>query len=267
MNAATNTLEALIVESSPMQQRVIALALQKRGVTHLAFASDGNDAFKQMNARVPSFVVSSLYLPDMLATDLVHAMRVLDELAHVPFILVSSETKPEVIDTIRQAGACTFLPKPFSQAQLAAAMRATISFLQADESLALAAGIDLETLRVLIVDDSANSRRFIRRVLEQLGIEHLQEAADGREAARIMGEDYVDLVITDYNMPDMNGRELISHIRTQSWQSSVPIVMVTSEKNPARLAEAREAGVSAICEKPFDPRTIKTLIEQALGGG
>ncbi|MBI4742740.1 MAG: response regulator [Betaproteobacteria bacterium] len=266
MTATSNDLEALIVENSPMQQRVIADALKKRGVSRIRFAPDGSDAFEQMNAALPSFVVSSLYLPDMLATDLVQMMRGRVELVHVPFILVSSETKPQVIDAIRQAGACTFLPKPFSEAQLAAAMRSTISYLQAEESLALGAGIDLETLRVLIVDDSANSRRFLHHVLEQLGVEHFLEAADGREAARILGQDYVDLVITDYNMPDMNGKELIEHIRTQSWQSSVPILMVTGEIDADRLAEAKNAGVSAICEKPFDPPTIRVLIERALAG-
>ena len=121
-------------------------------------------------------------------------------------------------------------------------------------------------IRVLIVDDSANSRRFIKQKLEQLGVEHFFAAGDGREAATVLGENYVDLVITDYNMPDINGKELIEHIRTQSWQSSVPILMVTSEMNPERLAEARAAGVSAICEKPFDSHTIKALIEQALVG-
>ncbi len=264
MKATCSDLDVLLVEPSPMQQRIIAQALQKRGVSRVRTAHDGTDALAQMREAVPSLVVSALYLPDMSATDLVHTMRANEDLANTAFILISSETRPQLIDAIRQAGACTFLPKPFSEAQLAGAMRSTISYLQGSESLSLDAQIDLETLRVLIVDDSGNSRRFIRRILEKLGVEHFLEAADGREAAKILGTDYVDLVITDYNMPEINGRELIEHIRQQSWQSSVPIVMVTSELNEERLAEARQAGASAICEKPFDAHAIKALIEQVL---
>ncbi len=264
MKVTCADLDVLLVEPSHMQQRVIAQALKQRGVSKIRSALDGAEALAQMREAVPSLVVSSFYLPDRSATDLVQTMRSNEELAHIPFILLSSETRPQLIDAIRQAGACTFLPKPFSEAQLAAAMRATLGYLQADESLALGAKVDLDTLRIMIVDDSANSRRFIKRVLEQLGVEHFLEAADGLEAAVILGTDYVDLVITDFNMPDMNGRELVEHIRTKSWQSSVPIVMVTSETKEERLAEIRLAGVSAICQKPFDARTIKTLIEQAL---
>lgn len=264
MKITCSDLNVLLVEPSSMQQRVITQALNKRGVTKIRSAFDGADALAQMREAAPSLILSALYLPDMSGTDLVRTLRANDEWTHIAFILVSSENRPQLIDTIRQAGACTFLPKPFSEAQLAAAMRSTISYLQPGEFLVLGAQVDLETLRVLIVDDSSNSRRFIRRMLEQLGVEHFLEAGDGREAAAVLGGNYVDLVITDYNMPDINGRELIEHIRTQSWQSSVPILMVTNEMNQDRLEEARLAGVTAICEKPLDSRTIKALIEQAL---
>lgn len=74
----------------------------------------------------------------------------------------------------------------------------------------------------------------------------------------------VDLVITDYNMPEMDGRELIEYIRTQSWQAEVPILMVTSEQNMGRLAAVERAGVSAICDKPFEAGSVRRLISDAL---
>ena len=74
----------------------------------------------------------------------------------------------------------------------------------------------------------------------------------------------VDLVITDYNMPEMDGRELTEYIRTQSWQAEVPILMVTSEQNMGRLAAVERAGVSAICDKPFEAGNIRRLISDAL---
>ena len=77
----------------------------------------------------------------------------------------------------------------------------------------------------------------------------------------------VDLVVTDYNMPEMDGRQLVEYIRQQSWQRSVPILMVTSEQSFSRLAAVEEAGVSGICDKPFEPGTIRRLLQRILSGG
>jgi two-component system chemotaxis response regulator CheY len=123
---------------------------------------------------------------------------------------------------------------------------------------------DLEGLRVLVVDDSVASRHHLRRLLEQLGIEQIVEAADGKQAVSVLQESMFDLVITDYNMPEMDGRELTEYIRTESWQAEVPILMVTSEQNMGRLAAVERAGVSAICDKPFEASSIRRLISDAL---
>ena len=117
---------------------------------------------------------------------------------------------------------------------------------------------------MLVVDDSLASRRHLHRLLTELGIERITEAADGKEAVALLEQAMVDLVITDYNMPEMDGRELTEYIRTQSWQAEVPILMVTSEQNMGRLAAVERAGVSAICDKPFEAGNIRRLISDAL---
>ena len=83
-------------------------------------------------------------------------------------------------------------------------------------------------------------------------------------AVALLQETMVDLVITDYNMPEMDGRELTEYIRTQSWQNTVPVLMVTSEQNMGRLAAVERAGVSAICDKPFEAGSIRKLIAESL---
>ncbi len=108
------------------------------------------------------------------------------------------------------------------------------------------------------------SRRHLRRLLSELGIERIAEAANGKEAVALLEQAMVDLVITDYNMPEMDGRELTEYIRTQSWQAEVPVLMVTSEQNMGRLAAVERAGVSAICDKPFEAGSIRRLISDAL---
>jgi two-component system chemotaxis response regulator CheY len=94
--------------------------------------------------------------------------------------------------------------------QLALAINSTLDYLSPDYSFDNQ--FDLEVIRVLLVDDSANARHFMRRVLENLGIRHIIEAADGKEAA-LMEETMVDLVVTDYNMPEMDGREFVEYVR------------------------------------------------------
>jgi two-component system chemotaxis response regulator CheY len=215
-----------------------------------------------MAATPPDVVLSALYLPDMAGTDLVTAMRADPVLERTAFVLVSSETRPQALEPVRQSGACAILPKPFSERQLQTALAATRDYLDQDRDLA--ADIDLEGLRVLLVDDSPAARKFLRRVLENLGIEKFIEAGDGREAAAILAETMVDLVVTDYNMPEMDGKALVDYIRRQSWQQSVPILMVTSEADSGRLAAVEEAGVSGICDKPFEPGTVKRLLTNIL---
>ena len=96
------------------------------------------------------------------------------------------------------------------------------------------------------------------------GIERITEAVNGKEAVDCLQTTMVDLVITDYNMPEMDGRELTEYIRTQSWQNAVPVLMVTSEQNMGRLAAVEKAGVSAICDKPFEATSIRRLIGDAV---
>jgi two-component system chemotaxis response regulator CheY len=252
-----------LVEPSAMQGKIIASLLAKLDVINIQQFATGAEALAQLRESEPGVVISALYLPDMSGTDLVQAMRNDPQLQHVPFVLVSSETRPQVLDPVRQSGVCGILPKPFSEMQLRKVLRATLDYLDQDESLE-ESGIDLENLRVLVVDDSPSARRFIRRVLENLGVKHFLEAENGCAAVAILADQAVDLVVTDYNMPEMDGKALVDYVRTQSWQSSVPVLMVTSESDQGRLAAVEEAGVSGICDKPFEPEVVKSLLKKML---
>lgn len=259
INRSFAELSLLLVEPSAMQERAIRTQLTELGVTTCRTARSGADAIEAMRSAPPSAVVSALYLPDMTGADLVFAMRNTAELVLTPFILVSSETRIQVLDPIRQSGACFIVPKPCTAQHLQRALTAAVETL-APTQLAVATE-DLENLRVLLVDDSPMTRRFLRHLLESLGIEDIIEAGDGQEAVAKLAETMVDLVMTDYNMPEMDGRQLTEYIRQQSWQCSVPILMVTSESNSSRLAAVEQAGVSAICDKPMEPAEIRRLIE------
>lgn len=257
-------LTVFLVEPSGVQAKFITQRLEELGVVRITPFADAQTALVEMRLRAPELVISSLYLPDMTGAELVQAMRNDEQLREIAFILVSSETNPHYLEPVRQAGACAILPKPVEIAPLRTALLASLDYLQPNTLKLDISGIDLENLRVLVVDDSPSARGFIRRVLENLGIANIVEAENGRQAVQIINEGFFDLVVTDYNMPEMDGRELTEFIRTQSWQSSIPIMMVSSEQNQERLAAVQQAGVSGICDKPFEPAVVKNLLERML---
>lgn len=256
-------ISVLLVEPSHMQAGLVSRMLQHQGVRQVLVHETGSAALAAMQASEIEglVVIGSLYLPDMAGTDLVAAMRADPQLEAVPFILISSETRPQLLDPVRQSGACSIVGKPFNEQQLSRAVYAAADYLNPPEDLDIA---EIESLRVLLVDDSVSSRRHLRRLLSELGIERVTEAINGKQAVALLQETMVDLVITDYNMPEMDGRELTEYIRTQSWQNTVPVLMVTSEQNVGRLAAVERAGVSAICDKPFEAGSIRKLISDSL---
>lgn len=261
--ASIHEMSLMLVEPSAMQAKLIATQLNQLGVAFVDVRPDGAAALAGMAAEKPDLVMSSMYLPDMTGADLVQAMRHDANLGEVPFVLISSEDRPRLLEPVRQSGVSAILPKPFTPEMLQAALFATLDWLNAGTEQG---GDDaaMDDLRVLVVDDSPLARRYIRRVLENLGVRNFLEAEDGSDAVTVLQESAVDLVVTDYNMPEMDGKALIEYIRDQSWQKSVPVLMVTSETDQGRLAAVHNLGVVGVCDKPFEPATVKSLLRQLL---
>lgn len=257
-----NDIVAVLVEPSATQQKIISKQLNEVGVINIIAKKNGTEALEDLAKLKPDVVISALYLPDMTGTDLVHRMRENPETSDMGFILISSETKFRYLDPIRQAGVIAILPKPFNADELRVAMANTLNFI--DPASMSLQDFAPEELEVLVVDDSSMARKHIKRVLTSIGVEKFTEAADGLEASKILENQYFDLVVTDYNMPNMDGQELVDHIRSNSSQASVPVLMVTSESNDNRLAAVQKAGVSAICDKPFAADTVRDLVQQIL---
>jgi len=255
-------LSILVVEPSATQRGIIKRALSEAGIISVLEASEGETALKTLFQESPDLVISALYLPDMAGTELVHAIR--DSKTHneTAFMLISSETRFRYLDPIRQAGVVGILPKPFTTQELNLALSTALDLINPD-NLSLEE-LDSDNLKVLVVDDSPLARKHISRVLEGMGIapEHIDKAKDGVEALEMINLNYYDFVVSDYNMPNMDGQELIDHIRNDSNQSSIPVLMVTSESDENRLSAVQQSGVSAICDKPFEPDTVHKLIRQ-----
>ena len=101
-------------------------------------------------------------------------------------------------------------------------------------------------------------------MLNNLGLLRITEAVDGSEAIELLKENMFDLVVTDYNMPEVDGKELTKYIRNESGQSHLPILMVTSESNDTHLSNILTEGVTAMCDKPFEPHNVKQILYRIL---
>jgi two-component system chemotaxis response regulator CheY len=112
---------------------------------------------------------------------------------------------------------------------------------------------------VLVVDDSAAIRKILQRVLRQTGmaINTIHEAGDGQEALDLLRSRRVDLVLTDINMPRMDGLELLAAIKRSSEWAAVPVVMITTEGGESKVAEAVRLGAAGYVRKPFTADQIK----------
>jgi two-component system chemotaxis response regulator CheY len=122
---------------------------------------------------------------------------------------------------------------------------------------------------ILIVDDSLMARTFIARALEMAGLSlsQLHQATNGQEALDLLQREWVDLVLTDINMPDMNGDELVRRMRATDLLKSIPVVIVSTDCSERRMAEMTAAGVQGYLTKPVTPEDLKATVERLLGKG
>lgn len=121
-------------------------------------------------------------------------------------------------------------------------------------------------MRFLIVDDSSTMRRIIINTLNKLGHQDVVEASNGRQGIERLIEGPVDLVITDWNMPEMNGIEFVRALRASEGTRTLPVLMVTTNAAKDDIVEALRAGVTNYVVKPFTSDTIKEKIDVVLAG-
>jgi two-component system chemotaxis response regulator CheY len=119
-----------------------------------------------------------------------------------------------------------------------------------------------KSLKILIVDDFATMRKVIRNLLKQGGFENIVEAEDGVAALKILQSQKVDFVISDWNMPNMSGLELLKAVRGSDDLKELPFLMVTAEALKDNVVAAVKAGVSNYIVKPFTAEVLTEKIEK-----
>ena len=121
-------------------------------------------------------------------------------------------------------------------------------------------------MKLLVVDDSSTMRRIIKNTLARLGYKDILEGADGVEGWSQMDKNPdIDMLITDWNMPEMNGLELVKKVRADDRFKDTPIIMVTTEGGKAEVITALKAGVNNYIVKPFTPQVLKEKLGAVMG--
>ncbi|MCG3721506.1 chemotaxis protein CheY [Vibrio cincinnatiensis] len=117
-------------------------------------------------------------------------------------------------------------------------------------------------MKILIVDDFSTMRRIVKNLLRDLGFNNTQEADDGLTALPMLKKGGFDFVVTDWNMPGMQGIDLLRNIRADEELKHLPVLMITAEAKREQIIEAAQAGVNGYIVKPFTAATLKEKLEK-----
>ena len=119
-----------------------------------------------------------------------------------------------------------------------------------------------KNMKILVVDDFSTMRRIIKNLLRDLGLTNTQEADDGQTALPMLKDGDFDFVVTDWNMPGMQGIDLLKHIRADEKLKHLPVLMVTAEAKREQIIAAAQAGVNGYIVKPFTAGTLKEKLDK-----
>jgi two-component system chemotaxis response regulator CheY len=275
-------LSVLLVEPSRTQAVIIRKYLQGLGIEPGATAPSGQAALEEMRRARPHVIVSAMHLKDMTGIDLARKVAAEGGIPAPGFVLISSESESQDAGSLSKAGKTAVLHKPFSIDQLAEALSQVAH--RSLRPLAAAIASPEATLcepipglgktpvpaqaerrarvKVLLADDSSAARANVRGVLRDLGVTQVVEVPDGAQAVAAVTRETFDLVITDYNMPFLDGQGLVGYLRQNRSTAAVPIILVSTEQDPGKLEALRRLGITAICEKRFPPAVVREILDR-----
>ncbi|MDK9793284.1 response regulator [Vibrio sp. D431a] len=119
-------------------------------------------------------------------------------------------------------------------------------------------------MKILVIDDFPTMRKIIRSLLGELGYTDIDEAADGLEGLKAMRSASYDLVVSDWNMPTLNGVEMVQQMRKMPDLKDIPVLMVTAEAKREQIIYAAQSGVNGYIVKPFTGATLKEKIDKIM---
>lgn len=248
-------MHALIVDDSRVARKVLIGVLRHEcGFDDLAEAGDGEEALKALETSKFDLILLDWNMPNIQGIEVLRSLREMGR--KTPVIMVSSEKERAQIVEAIGAGANNYVVKPIVPAVVAEKVKETL------DRVAKASGKE-RSRRALVADDSGVMRQLLEGVLtKSCAFDEVIHAADGLEAVEASKKAVYDIILLDWNMPNMLGIEALGAIREND--QTTPIVMVTSEKEGARVVVAFDAGATNYILKPFEPTGIAEKINQMM---
>jgi two-component system, chemotaxis family, chemotaxis protein CheY len=214
----------------------------------------------------PDIIISSVNIGEITGFDLCLLLKMMPEQAGIPFIILSSNESEDIKSQMASVGADAYIPKDSHIAKNAFNVVCEVLKEKSHDSATspmAKAGMQNGD-HVLVVDDSAVMRRIICNILSSLGMFKIVQAQDGKDALKQLDNQICRMVLTDWNMPLMNGLELVKAIRSKPEISHLPIIMITTEGAHAERKEAELAGVNDLLPKPFTRDQFRHLLQKYL---
>ncbi|MEG3640062.1 response regulator [Magnetococcus sp. PR-3] len=243
----------LYVEDSDLFHRVVVPPLREEGF-HVVEAWDGREALTLVDTADVDIIVSDVEMPEMDGLTLCHNVRS-TMVQDIPILLLTSQTSEEAIAKGFDAGADDYLAKPVVVPELVSRIRRLLSSSAEAE----------RPERILVVDDSEMIRTTLRNALTAQGF-RVDEAEDGLQGLGMVMKNNYSLVISDYEMPNLDGLEMCVRIRgsENKQRANLPIVFVTTRDSKADMVKIRSIGIQAFISKPFVGDRVVAEVERVL---
>ena len=243
----------LLVDDSMVIHAYVEAALKPHGF-HVLHAHDGAEGLQVALESRPDLILSDVDMPVMNGFEMCRHAREHEALKDTPILILSARGAGVDIDRGFDVGANDFLTKPVSENELISRLELMLG--RTGES-------SRPREKVLVVEDSSLQRSVITQAIAQQGFEVIA-AADGRQGLELALEHLPDLVITDSEMPEMNGRDLTRELKKREQLQDVPVVMLTAADSPLSRLKGRHAGVAAYLTKPFVPDKVVVIAEKLI---
>lgn len=243
--------KVMIITDPYVGKGLLKNTLNQIGYTSIVEAESGVDALGKIAKEDFHLIISDWNMNENDGAKFIQLVKDSDITSRIPIILVTNEaTKGEAQGALKAAkiGANNFIVRPFSADALKEKIERVIS-----------------GYRIMVIDDSSTTRKVITNILGQIGHSDVIEAENGIDALAKLAQNKVDLILCDWNMPNMNGLQFVKSLRSMKTYGNIPILMVTTNAAKGEIIQALQAGASDYVAKPFTPKVIQQKISKLLG--
>ncbi len=241
----------LYVDDSPVMHHFVRSALENTGY-ELIEAADGEEGYRKYCEYLPNVIVTDIEMPNMNGLDLCKKIKENNEGRFIPIVILSSKSQPIDIDTAFNFGADDYLVKPVTPEKLLEKIKDYFGVLDRKKRN-----------KILVVDDSKVSAEMISHALTK-NSHNVIMVSDGEKALDVAKKERPEVIITDIDIPGINGYELIKRARETAEIKDVSVIMMSSRNKKSDIKKSEKLGVAKYFVKPFDIEKLIIVVEQLL---